>query len=865
MLHAADMRELVKDNILIVDEVHSVKTEIKTSENPPTRRRRKQKHKRSKYHSSSFSNSSSSSSSSSSAAAAAAATALVASPDEEEEYEMDENGRYVVKGHKAARVFELMDLAWKVIVLTGTLLVNGVSDLYNLGLAFSPDKEQWKSAFPRPSDMNAEELDDEQERALDAAFQCKISFLDPQTADRSMYPTTTKENLIIEMDPAYLQQYKRIEQEQITKRKLAKKSLSADERRDVLDQLGKLEAPIKSAHSGDVGKVEAKREAFYMGLRQAVNGIDGFPSRKLEFIVDLAKRLHRRHETMTVHSFFREKGIDRLAPEFDRSKIPYAQISGKVKSMQRRQKCVHLFNRGRRVTVLLLTKAGSTGIDLKGASAHVNVETAWTLAEREQADARTDRYGSHKHKPVHLRHVVFYNLFLAKPEDVAVYERRMLQDKRDKRPGAPDVVRVFRYSQSAASTPGGILPPASFLPSEVAAAAAAPLPIATASSSSSSYGSATDARRQLSVSQVSSTLPPASAFVAQSAAMPPISMPVVMPAALSRPASDSLALADMARREVIEIDGGAQFNESRDAARWGGAGLSTAFSLDPAADFDPDPEFESYENFGPSYGEDYMAHLNRTVAYARDPILSKITWKTPLPDSLIEYEVHEKESSVDWERRLRAMATASGLPIPSHVYAKLDRLRTKEVRFPPRSSQKRRLEGVEKKKRRGKKKADDDDDEKPLELPALDLLVYDLQQRKARAIAKFMASHIPRWSIEQGTSCIRHVLPPRSTAASAATGPVAAAISSPAASYDEKRPSSSSSSSSSSAAAAAAATPATLSRAVSVSTSKAASFAPRTQHVLMRRPPTNLSRQWSVLSTDLDRNVVRLRRTSSQF
>ena len=93
--------------------------------------------------------------------------------------------------------------------------------------------------------------------------------------------------------------------------------------------------------------------------------------------------------------------------------IPFNYISGEVPAAKRTQ-IVEDYNSGK-VPVLLITKAGGEGLDLKGTTAAIMLEPTWNPSSEAQVFGRAVRSGSHTHLSPSKRKVECYLLFLIKP------------------------------------------------------------------------------------------------------------------------------------------------------------------------------------------------------------------------------------------------------------------------------------------------------------------------------------------------------------------------------------------------------------------------------------------------------------------
>lgn len=144
---------------------------------------------------------------------------------------------------------------------------------------------------------------------------------------------------------------------------------------------------------------------FYTGLRQASNSID--ICLKCDFIMEVIKRGHK----VLVQSSFLERGIEMLEERLDSSNIKYVKITGQM-SGDERTKAVKDYNR-KKANVMLISRAGSQGIDLRGTRYVVIMEPGWNENAEEQAEGRAARFKSHE--GLKDDKVTVYRLYVIKP------------------------------------------------------------------------------------------------------------------------------------------------------------------------------------------------------------------------------------------------------------------------------------------------------------------------------------------------------------------------------------------------------------------------------------------------------------------
>ena len=91
--------------------------------------------------------------------------------------------------------------------------------------------------------------------------------------------------------------------------------------------------------------------------------------------------------------------LDLIEPLLDRHEIQFVRMDGSVPQKKRPQ-IVHEFQNNPKCRMILLTNAGSTGLNLQAANTVINVELPWNPAVLEQRIARAHRMG--QKNPVHV-------------------------------------------------------------------------------------------------------------------------------------------------------------------------------------------------------------------------------------------------------------------------------------------------------------------------------------------------------------------------------------------------------------------------------------------------------------------------------
>jgi SNF2 family DNA or RNA helicase len=252
----------------------------------------------------------------------------------------------------------------KVLLLTATPLINNPMDIVNL-IAMVNGED------PIVSFREFEKID------FPSYLRCKTSIYKPsEEYVRDNYPSSHVHNVFIEMDPAYLVHYKAIE-----------------------DQ------PTEN------------QRAFYNAIRRVSNTVDQVHSPKIDWVMNLLQR-SAPAEKFVVFSHFITCGVNLLIKKLTDQGIPFRQITGSI-SGKNRADAVTLFN-SNQLKVLIISKAGGEGLDLKNTTGVVLMEPAWNEAANRQVIGRAVRYKSHITLPPALRKVDIYRLLLIKPVERAI-------------------------------------------------------------------------------------------------------------------------------------------------------------------------------------------------------------------------------------------------------------------------------------------------------------------------------------------------------------------------------------------------------------------------------------------------------------
>lgn len=169
--------------------------------------------------------------------------------------------------------------------------------------------------------------------------------------------------------------------------------------------------------SGMVNKSAKISDAFYAEIRVASNKIDNRTnSPKVLWTLNKIEAIVRNGGRVVVFSNFLDSGIKIIENQLSKKGIRCNFITGKVKR-SRRQGIVNDYNTGK-MPVLLISKAGGEGLDLKQTTAVIMLEPTWNSASRTQIFGRGIRNGSHDGLPERRRRVDCFILMMVKPKGV---------------------------------------------------------------------------------------------------------------------------------------------------------------------------------------------------------------------------------------------------------------------------------------------------------------------------------------------------------------------------------------------------------------------------------------------------------------
>jgi|14_taG_2_1085336.scaffolds.fasta_scaffold00247_21 predicted RNA methylase len=168
--------------------------------------------------------------------------------------------------------------------------------------------------------------------------------------------------------------------------------------------------------------IAGKSNAFYSASRQAGLTID-----KINYCIDIINK--NPTKKFVIYSAYVFQGINKIEEELNKSKIQYGFITGgmNVKTIARFIDGYNNYNNKDyqfdKIRVLLISKAGSEGVNLLETRGIFVIDGVWNEALYEQVVARAVRYRSHKALPENEQYVDVYKVFLCFENELPFLKR----------------------------------------------------------------------------------------------------------------------------------------------------------------------------------------------------------------------------------------------------------------------------------------------------------------------------------------------------------------------------------------------------------------------------------------------------------
>lgn len=270
---------------------------------------------------------------------------------------------------RAKEVVQCGSKSSKVLLLTATPVYNNPYDIVNLVALIKGEKK------PLSKKQFETIMDDENSDLFNTYFQCMFSFHD-EVRDPKDFPSSKSHYPNVVMTEKYQKQYNKIEANK--------------------DTLFNIKNPF----------------AFLTGVRKATNIIADNPK------VKKAMKIIDKGQQTILYSAFKSAGVELIEMLLKKKGIKFGKITGDVSSDDV-TKLINKYNNGK-IQVLLITKAGGQGLDLKGTRNVILLESQWNDTGEAQVIGRAVRYKSHSHLPKDQQHVDIYHLILKKDQNPTI-------------------------------------------------------------------------------------------------------------------------------------------------------------------------------------------------------------------------------------------------------------------------------------------------------------------------------------------------------------------------------------------------------------------------------------------------------------
>ncbi len=287
-------------------------------------------------------------------------------------------------------VRKIAKFAKKILGLTATPIVNTIDDLrFPISIITGRDLANRAGDPDEFGDKIGGLGTDKAKEEIISMSRGLFSFYE-RPKDDPRFPGYNIKNVYIEMDQKYLKVYNEIEQTVFTE-----------------------ELDYKSDAT-----------AFFTNIRNAVNKIDNtMDSPKVMWALKKITETVKTGGKVLLYSVWLDSGIKMIADHLRSLDIGYNFISGDI-SQTKRKDIVKDYNSGKK-PVLLISKAGGEGLDLKGTTVAIMLEPVWNPATEMQVFGRAVRSGSHLGLPKNKQFVKCYLLFLVRPGE------KILQNAQD--------------------------------------------------------------------------------------------------------------------------------------------------------------------------------------------------------------------------------------------------------------------------------------------------------------------------------------------------------------------------------------------------------------------------------------------------
>ena len=280
-----------------------------------------------------------------------------------------------VKSKIAASIIKCAYKAHKKLLLTATPFINGPRDFVNIINMLHGKEITNSKQFPIGANITPQVA-----HYLETLLRGRIDYV-PSCRGDSNFPTVSEKFINVPMSKAY---------------------------RKVYDE------SIAGMRVG--GYLIANPKKFLHGYRKAVNkaGIDKYYSEKLKKAIHLIKNSKGKIQKTIIFTNWISFGVTAISKYLKESKIKFGVFKGGL-SATRKKEITSDFNNNK-FPVLIITRAGGEGLDLKEVRNVIILDPVWHSSGIEQIIGRAVRYKSHSKLPKKDRHVNVMKMVLIYPK-----------------------------------------------------------------------------------------------------------------------------------------------------------------------------------------------------------------------------------------------------------------------------------------------------------------------------------------------------------------------------------------------------------------------------------------------------------------
>jgi len=293
----------------------------------------------------------------------------------------DEEEKVALTNKKGFEILEVCkEYIHKILLLSGTPFINNPYDIENL-ISMIDKKD--------PLDLGPfYDLISSHTATIDY-FKYRISHFDIfHTESANQFP---KSNIIYV--PITLNKEQEENYDKIVKNTL----IDIDEEEDEYDKI-----------ANRIFKDTKKLDSFHNGPRRYLDMVGGL---KVKFVIDKIKEDPKLKSI--IYTTFIDSSLRLYTKALKENNIKFVIISGRESAIEKERSRL-LYNNDDEYNVLLISKAGTEGVDTKNTRNVFIVEPIWNEASAEQAIARAVRFRSHISLPEKERYVDVYRLIICK-------------------------------------------------------------------------------------------------------------------------------------------------------------------------------------------------------------------------------------------------------------------------------------------------------------------------------------------------------------------------------------------------------------------------------------------------------------------